>query len=82
MDEFKKNHFQNYTTNSYCEECYISKDKDECAKWKFQDMRHRIDNNCHDQKIMARVQEELKSYDEDELFNGDTFADKCLDLHI
>ena len=45
-------------------------------------MRDRIDNTCHGQKIMARVQEEHKSYDEDELFNGDPFADECLDLDI
>ena len=43
-------------------------------------MRDRIDNTCHDQKIMARVQEELKSYNE--LFDGDPFADECLDLDI
>ena len=45
-------------------------------------MRDRINNTCHDQKIMARVQEGLKLYDEDELFNGDPFADECLDLDI
>ena len=45
-------------------------------------MKDRIDNTCHDQKTMGRVQEELKSYDEDELFNGDPFADECLDLDI
>ena len=45
-------------------------------------MRDRINNTCHDQKIMARVQEELKSYDEDELLNGKPFADECLDLDI
>ena len=45
-------------------------------------MRDRIDNTCHDQKIMARVQKDLKSYDEDEIFNGDLFADESLDLDI
>ena len=47
---------------------FLAKDKDECTKWKCQQMRDRIDNMCHDQKILARVQEELKAYDEDKLF--------------
>ena len=33
-------------------------------------------------KSIARVYEELKSYDGDELFKGDRFADECLDLDI
>ena len=60
----------------------LAKNKDGCAKWKCQEMRDRIDNTCHDQKIMARVQKDLKSYDEDEIFNGDLFADESLDLDI
>ena len=39
-------------------------------------MKDRIDNTCQAQKIMARAHEELKSYEEDELFNGDPFADE------
>ena len=39
-------------------------------------------STCHDQKIMARVQEKIKSYVEDKLFNGDSFTDKCLDLDV
>ena len=61
---------------------FLAKNKDECAKWKCQEMRDRIDNTCHDQKIMARVQGKLKSYDEYELSKGDPFADECLDLDI
>ena len=61
---------------------FLARNKDEFAKWKYQEIRDRIDNTCHDQKTMGRVQEELKSYDEDELFNGDPFADECLDLDI
>ena len=45
-------------------------------------MRNKIDNRCYDQKIIARVQEDLKSYDKDELCNGDSFAAECLDLDI
>ena len=33
-------------------------------------------------EIMARVQKELKSYDEDALFNDDSFTNECLDLDI
>ena len=40
----------------------------------------RIDNTCHHQNIMARVQKELESYNEDELFDGD--LDEYLDLDI
>ena len=40
----------------------------------------RIDNTCHHQNIMAKVQKELESYNEDELFNGD--LDEYLDLDI
>ena len=42
----------------------------------------RVRNDSFHKEIMARVQEELKSYDEDELFNDDPFADECLDLDI
>ena len=42
----------------------------------------RVRNDFFYKETMARVQEELKSYDEDELFNGDPFADECLDLDI
>lgn len=42
-------------------------------------MRDRIDNTCHDKKMMTRVQEELKSYNADELLNDDPFADEFLD---
>ena len=38
---------------------FLAKDKDECAKWKCQEMRDRIDNTCPDQKINARVHENL-----------------------
>ena len=42
----------------------------------------RVRNDSFCKEIMARVQEELKSYDEDALFNDDPFADECLDLDI
>ena len=42
----------------------------------------RVRNDSFYKEIMTRVQEELESYDEDELFNGDSFADECLDLDI
>ena len=42
----------------------------------------RVRNESFYKEIMARVQEELKSYDEDELFNDDPFADKCINLDI
>ena len=45
-------------------------------------MRDRIDSTCNDQRIMTRVQEELESYNKDELLNGDPFADECFDLDI
>ena len=61
---------------------FLASDEDECEKLNCQEMINRIGNTCHDQKIMASVQEELKSYDEDELFNVNTFADECLDLDI
>ena len=67
---------------SFPNNIFFAKNKGECAKWKCQEMRDRIDNTCHVQRIIARVQEELKSYDEDEFFNGDPFADECLDLDI
>ena len=61
---------------------FLPKNKDEHAKWKCKEMRDRIDNTCHDRKIIARVQEELKSYDEYELLNSYPFANECLDLDI
>ena len=92
MDEFRKKIIfkiirsldaaKKFISVSIPSNIFLAKNKDEYAKWKCQEMRDRIDNTCHDQKIMARVQEELKSYDEDELFNGDPFADECLDLDI
>ena len=42
----------------------------------------RVRNESFYKEIMARVQEELKSYDEDELFNDDPFVDECLNLDI
>ena len=42
----------------------------------------RVRNDSFYKEIMTWVQEKLKSYDEDEFFNGDPFADECLDLDI